>query len=76
MTDPIDDNTLEMITILKYKHNNTYNFIIADKYIASTADRQRDYVYEQYHDIKHTSNKPTSINWIKQLPVSAAEDII
>lgn len=76
MANPIDDNVLEMITILKYKHNNAYNFIVADKYIAPTAKEQEDYVYEQYHKIKHTSKKPTELCWIKQLPVAAADDLI
>lgn len=74
--DVLLDNVLETITVLKYKHHNTFNFIVADKHIAPTPDTQRDYVYSQYHSIKHTSKQPTSINWIKQLPVAAAEDII
>lgn len=70
------DNVLETITVLKYKHHNTYNFIVADKHLAPTQKQQLDYVYEQYHKIKHTSKQPTSINWIKHLPVAAAEDVL
>lgn len=72
----IQEDVLETITVLKYKHHNTYNFIVADKHIVPTQKQQLDYVYEQYHKIKHTTTQPTSICWIKHIPTAAAEDVI